>query len=437
MRFNRRYLTVLLVANLFTFIVNSALASQHNEVNKILQLLNEQQAEQAFDLAHANLTLFEGEPSFDFAYGMAAQAVRKYHQAIYAFERVVKAHPNSHHARYALATCYYAIGNINAAQIEFSALVQAKQLQKLPRISDYLLAIQQSNKLTEGYFEHSVELGFGADSNANSGIEDEVINIPQIGIIDVFASSQELNDTFWQLQWSTSYNKVINRNASWYGVGKIRTAQYQQHTDMSRHFADLFTGWQKKSGDYKFHLAGFYRPIWLDNDKYLDYFGSSFETSKSFSAAKLGLILTLAKLNYQQPDLDRNQQLATFWYDVSLRELNQRLTASYGVENTDNKLFKHLGRNFWGLGYKVSIPLFTKTGIDIQVDYLDSDYKAEHPLFLQKRQDQLWKLTMNYQQEFAPQWYWLVKVNYLNNQSELVLYDYDRLMAWTAIRYQF
>ena len=74
---------------------------------------------------------------------------------------------------------------------------------------------------------------------------------------------------------------------------------------------------------------------------------------------------------------------------------------------------------------------------EMKLDYIYSDYQADHPLFVEQRVDSTFRVSLDYQQYFAENWSWLIKAIYIDNQSELVIYDYQRTIISTAVRYQF
>ena len=414
--------------------INCVVASQSDDVDKIIQLINQQHGRQAYEFATGKLVEYEGEPAFDYAFGLAAQAVQQYHQAIFALERVVKQLPYLHRARYALAANYFAIGNLSAAKREFEQLLNAEQVSEYPKITEYLHVIAVRENQVNGRFENTVQLGVGHDSNANSGIEDEVILVPQLGVVELFSSSRELADSFIQAQWQTTYIKPVNMKTSWYGVGKIQLSDYQDSSEMSRLYGDIFVGWQSRQEVFKYHVNGFFRPIWLDQKKYLDYFGLSVDGSYVIdNQQEAGAVFLIARQDYQTDDFDKNQGMLSLWYSKKYANISHRWTIISGVEHSDSSQFTHLGRKYWGISYKAASKVSKMLTVDGQLDYISSGYKKDHPLFVDVRDDTLWKLTLNSQYQLSNQWSWLMKLTYLDNNSNLSLYEYDRAIAWTSI----
>ena len=420
-----------------------AFATMQQDVEKIMGLIEQQKNEQAYQFSLTRSFEHEGLTEFDYAFGLAAQASQHYNQAIFAFERVVKSQPLWLLPRYALATSYFYAGNLTAAKTEFEQIKSVAKPTQFPHINNYLNVIEQLFNRSAAQWQNSLDFGGGFDSNANSGIDDEVILVPLLGQVALFNSSQTLDDNFLQLQLQSNYLKPINLNSHWYALGKIRYADYQDNPDMSRVFADFLTGYQRKIDKNTFTLDAFYRPIWLGSswstdNKYLDYYGLTAGASHVLQKnSDYGVDLTYAQLDYQQKDLNRNQMLANLWYESTYQLFYYKISLSLGQENAEDSQFKHLGRDFLGASYQLSKQLSNDILIKAQLDYIYSDYQAEHPLFSEQRVDSTFRVSLNYQQYFAENWSWLIKAIYIDNQSELVIYDYQRTIISTAVRYQF
>jgi len=420
-----------------------AFATLEQDVEKIMLLIEQQQSEQAYQFALANAFEHEGLIEFDYALGLAAQASRHFNQAVFAFERVVKSQPLRLLPRYALATSYFSAGNLVAAQLEFEQIKAVAEPKQFPNINNYLHAINKALNRSAAQWENFLDLGVGFDSNANSGIDDEVIFVPLLGQVSLFDSSQTLDDNFLQVQLQSNYIKPLNLNSHWYALGKIRYADYQDNPEMSRLFADFLTGYQRKINKNTFTINGFYRPMWLGSswstdNKYLDYYGLTAGVAHSlYKNSDYGLDLTYAQLDYEQKDLNRSQLLANLWYRTNFEIFSSKITLSLGQEAADDTQFKHLGRDFLGASYQISKQLNNDILLKGQLDYIYSDYQADHPLFAEQRVDSTFRASIDYQQYFAENWSWLVKAIYIDNQSELVIYDYQRTVISTAVRYQF
>ncbi|WDE06096.1 DUF560 domain-containing protein [Thalassomonas viridans] len=405
--------------------------------NKILALLKQKKNQQAYQLALRHQSEHEGDTAFDFAFALAAQSMREHHRAIFALERVLYDYPQWLEARYALAGSYFASGNLGAAETEFKQLATQDKQGQYPDIAKFLDLIQKRRKNTTGSWHSQLQLGLGYDDNANSGINDEFVDIPSLGQIQLFDTSLAQEDYFIQTQAQASYALPLNQQHKVYALGKFSYADYQDNPEMTRLYGDVSFGWQGKLNQVKSNLTLFYRPFWLDHSHYLDYWGASASASYQLNKHEFGASLILAQQTFDDGDLDKKQALLNFWYQISVLGVSDRLTLTLGKEEAEDSDFEYLGRDLWGLGYQAQAYLGSNIRVTAKVNYIRSDYQGIHPLFDDVRDDSLWSAELSYQQLFARRWHWLLKANYLDNKSNFVLYQYDRTVVSSAIRYDF
>ncbi|WP_281561597.1 DUF2860 family protein [Thalassomonas sp. RHCl1] len=421
----------------FCLVCGQAATQQPPAADKILALLKQKKNQQAYRLALRHQNEYEGETSFDFAFALAAQSMREHHRAIFALERVLYDYPKWLEARYALAGSYFASGNLAAAKTEFEQLATQDKKGKYPDIAKFLTLIKKRQQNTGGSWHSQLQLGIGYDDNANSGINDEFVDIPSLGQIQLFDTSLAQEDTFIRTQAQVSYAKPLNKQHSFYALGKFSYADYQDNPEMTRLYGDVSGGWQGKFNRIKTSLNLFYRPFWLDHSHYLDYFGTSASASYQLNKHEFGASLILAQQTFEQEDLDKKQALLNLWYQISVLGVSDRLTLTLGKEESDNSAFDYLGRDLWGIGYQARAYFGTSISLTAKINYIRSEYQGIHPLFDDVRDDTLWSAELSYQQLFAERWRWLLKANYLDNESNFVLYQYDRTVVSSAIRYDF
>ena len=98
-----------LIASIFLSFSLSA-ASNYPKLEKSI---NAKQFQQAFQQASAMQSQNEGDPRFDFLYGLAALETGNYNEAVFALERVKFSTPNVIRPRLELARAYLKLKNKN------------------------------------------------------------------------------------------------------------------------------------------------------------------------------------------------------------------------------------------------------------------------------------------------------------------------------------
>lgn len=112
--------SLLLVPLLFMWLQWHAFAAENESPSvEMNSLVNSGQYQQAFDMGTANLEEWEGDPEFDFAYGLAALESGNPNEAVFALERVAATSTDGvlrERSRLELARAYFVTNNLTAAE---------------------------------------------------------------------------------------------------------------------------------------------------------------------------------------------------------------------------------------------------------------------------------------------------------------------------------
>ena len=441
----KQYVTTFTLMLLFVFQATNLHAQQSqsdsSEVStEILSLLKSQDLSDAYQLALQSQFNNEGDPRFDYAFGAAARANNQLNQAVFAFERVLQVQPNAIDARIALAMSYYDLGNLDAAEKELTTL-QSFNLNNATlnnTIQTYLTAIQQKRAQLDNLLHASARLGFGHDSNPNNGVEDEFITIPSLGPVTLFDESLENDSAYADFQGQLNYVKPINQHSSWQVAGSILHAEYSDDLALNRTFVTTSLGYSTRLNDVDFSGSVFYRPLWLDGDSLLDYYGVIVTASKQVSGPFIaGIDLSISTEDYTElRGFDRDQLLANAWLEVSQSNGAHRFAIRFGQEQAaDNNDF--LDRDLLGLGYEWRRRLDQQWEYSVSIDYLDSEYQEVHPLFGVTRKDRFLSSDVELRYAVAESWALMSKLSYLQNDSDIDLYEYQRVKIWLGASYEF
>ncbi len=413
-------------------------ASPHQE---ILNLLKNDNAISAYQLAQSYLIEWEGELPFDLAYGLAAKAAGHLEKAVFPFERVLDANPNSDQIRYFLAVTYFEIGNLEAAQKQFNLLQQSSESIDYQKHSQqYLNVIARKIKINQAHWQNWAQLSFGFDDNANNGIKDEFIDVPILGNVRLFEQSLEIESSFTDTQLQLLYIAPQDQLSAWYAGADVRHIKFDKSLAWTRTFLSAIAGYKNRWQQLDWDINAFYRPLLLDNKAYLNYLGLSGNIAYPLNKiTKLGFTLTYAQEQYDQlTELDKDQAIANVWMShQTAQSFNQRIDLRYGKEQTVNKDTAHNDRNLWGASYQSKWSINNKWIIHGKLDYLDAKHQEVTPLFAIKRHDKLTRAEIQIEHKFFAKWSAFLKFNHLRNSSNVTLYDYDRNTALLAVSYSF
>ncbi|MEL7399448.1 MAG: tetratricopeptide repeat protein, partial [Pseudomonadota bacterium] len=102
-----------------TLVESTTASTPEALLQRLTQYINQQQYDQAYQLASDQLAQLEGDPTFDFNYGFSAAQTGRYNEALFVFERLTSEYPGVPRYRLELARCYYYLGQLDNAESEF------------------------------------------------------------------------------------------------------------------------------------------------------------------------------------------------------------------------------------------------------------------------------------------------------------------------------
>jgi hypothetical protein len=411
------------------------------DINQQIYLLLEQQDyQQAFDLATVHQDDYEGETEFDLAYGLAAGASNHCNLAVFALERVLAIQPQLHSGRLALANCYAQLGNLSAAQQEYSLLLTQTLNEPMKAAVALALAnVEKAQRAQKAGWHGSAQLATGFDDNPNNGIEDEFITVPLLGQVRLFEQSRAVSSAYYDFNAQLSYIAPLTQTSRWYSALAISYTGYTEELALSKSNLNAQLGYQGTWFDNDIGARLFYRPLQLDGEGFLDYSGISFDISHAFMAkSALGAELTLAQLDYASYDeLSRDQALFSVWLATPTFGATSRFSLKVGQENVDSSLYEFNSRDLLGVSYALQKQLSALWSYGISAEYLRAQYAADHPLFATTREDKLLQFVLDLHYQWQTNWQFSGQLSVTDNRSNLNLFDYKRSNVWIGARYQF
>jgi hypothetical protein len=417
-----------------TFAASSPLPQQ------IIALLNEQRFSEAYALANDHQNELEGETDFDLAYGLAAKANDNCNLAVYALERVVQVQPQAVSARFALATCYYQLANFAAAELEFNYLVQQKLSPQMQATAEqHLKAITRRQHNDNAGWHNAIQLGLGQDSNPNNGIESEFITVPLLGQVKLFEQSQALSSSFYDVDVQFSYVAPLNQSSRWYSTFGASYTGYSAALAQAKSNLNATLGYNTKLAGKDLGARLFYRPLWLDGESFLDYYGLLVEVGQTvFSQSTIGADLTIGRLDYNDFDeLSRDQRFLNLWLETPTFSGMSRFSLKLGDEQSLDSLVDFNSRQMVGAAYSFVQQLTARWHYKFSADYLQAEYDQPHPLFAQTRDDKFVQVVLDLNYQWQADWLLTAQMSLVDNRSNLTLYDYNRSNLWLGARYQF
>ena len=159
-----------------------ALAEVDAVVKNARDLLQKNQARQAFDLLEPLESARAGDPDFDTAMGIAANETGQHTRAVFALERVLSVQPENSRARAELGRALFAVGDLPAARrVLNDTKKDSIPAEAASTIDQFLRAIDRAEESAKSSIRTYVEAGIGYDTNVNSGPASPNVAVPAFG----------------------------------------------------------------------------------------------------------------------------------------------------------------------------------------------------------------------------------------------------------------
>lgn len=397
-------------------------------------LLAAEQSRSAFDLLKARESEFAGNTLFDYLLGVAALDSGLHSEAVFSLRRAIATAPDFAGARMELARAYFESNNLTLARALFTNLLSENPPAGVHSvIDDYIIAIDAQIAGPPPQFVPYFEFASGYDDNANSSTADG-----QFLGFTLSPQNLKTESPFVEVGAGFSWNKQSSSRFGWYTGGRVG---YRHNTDADFVDAGVISGlagmnWQRGSF---FGRAGA-DAYWATRDG---------EPNSSYG----GLDALLGRRLSGGWDLTLSLRGGVVRHDNSIEvlDVNRLLYAagatyrfaplgSVGVEMIGGNDSARQGGSPYGnskLGGRIF--LTTPVGQDgqlyVSTGSLTSDYDGL--FFGASRKDiQLTSmLQVEFMNVFTDGLSLIPRLQYIDNDSDVSLYDYDRteialLMRW-------
>jgi tetratricopeptide (TPR) repeat protein len=450
MRLNRFYMKHLnavappALALLLACTASSVHAQADAVVLQARQATSAGQAQQAYALLEPLEVARAGDPEFDMAFGMAANAVGEFTRAILAFERVLVAQPDNSQARAELGRALFGVGDTRAAR----ALLSEGKLQGIPAVAgetiDQLLqAVDRVDAAGRSSYRGYVELGAGRDTNANSGPAERNFAVPALGgtVIVLDPSGTKTRASFAAAAAGFSGRMVMDPRWSIIGnlTGLVRS--YRGGADqfnVRQLDGNLGVSYRVERNEYTVVAQGGTYDI--GGDRVRNLAGGVAEwTYRLDGFRQFSSYLQVSRLSYPQQhisDADRTVLGIAYAHQFSNGFLAYG-GAYAGVEDERASGVPHLGHKLVGLRGGVQHPLRADLAVFSTLGYEQRHYGGADPSFLVGRHDRQSNLSAGLSWVPAAAWRITPQVAWVQTRSNVAIAAYDKWVVSLTARRDF
>ena len=407
--------------------------AEESALEQAERLLASGEAESAWQLLAPREADWAGNPNYDYLLGIAALDSGRRGEAIFSLERALSANPDFDGARMDLARAYYETGDYESARAQFAYLTgRAPPAATASVINRYLAAIDLRAGQREQRIGFYFNSGAGWDSNANGSTSDA-----RIGSIVLDDRNVETDSSYLELGGGVEHSAGFGNGLAWSSGLDLhyRTNPDARFVDGLIAAAGTALYWSPAPWRFDLGLGGYYG--WLDGSRHDSYLGLNAGAARLFDERwEIGVRLQGGPVRYHDESLavlEADRVIGTVNLSVlGVGSEGSRIDVSLFAGNDDMNLARSAHGND-RLGGRLSTrwPFGQGHALRIEASYTDIDYDDRPGFFTIDRQDD--QTTARIGVEFADWpaagWQFTPHLRWVDNNSNVALYDYDR---WEA-----
>jgi outer membrane protein len=426
---------------------NIALAADV-DLGRAEALMKEGKAAEAYTLLEPFEFEQSGNVKFDYLLGIAALDSGKPDKATIAFERVLAVDPNFAGARIDMGRAYYQLGDFTRAKTEFeTVLTQNPPPAARATIDNYLVAIEKQQSATKTKATGYLEVGFGHDSNVNYATSESQIAVPALGNLiftlnptGVKAPSYYLGSAF-----GGEINHQFSPTLGLYAGADVRSRDNTSQRDFNSISTDGRAGVALGEGANVVRLgilAGNYE---LNGRTNRDTSGVNAEWRHLLNPAnQLSAFGQYAHFRFEPTISVNNFDQSTYganWLHVA-SDGKGLVSASLFAGDERAPLRADGGKRFNGLRLGGQMQINEKTEFFAGLGAQFSKYELANAAFSSStesvtRDDKQYDANLGINWHYDKLWTLRPQVSYIRNNSNIVIYQFDRTDVSITIRRDF
>jgi len=399
------------------------------DIKHLQSLFENYKREQAYNYAKAYQPEMEGDPYFDYLFGVSAIDAGHASEGTFALERVLLVFPNDQVARIELARGHFNLQEYTLAKNSFNTVLENNPPATVRDIAEaYLDKIRINESRYHPTHSGFVEFSLGYDDNVNVGV-DENLNLP---------ASAAQDDNATNLSGAWTYAHPIT--PGWLFESTL-AANFRKNQDLSEFdtaIGTLQAGITHLQADSKYKAEFIAQQFNLDGDSYRSLSGINFNWQYTLSErSSFNSSLQYAQFDY--PTLSfRNSDLITLGlnYTQAFAAYLQPLIftsvslGSESAEDTRNNIsLREAERDIYSIRLGLVLNFTNTLALQSAIGTQSSSYL--------ERDDDYNTANLNLIWAFARKWRFETRYAYSKNSSTEILRDYERNTINMTFNYTF
>ena len=444
--------TLLALAVCLWVTVNSALAAEP-DLEKADALMKQGKAAEAYSLLEPFEFEQSGNIKFDYLLGIAALDSGKPDKATLAFERVLAIDPNFAGARIDMGRAYFQLGDLTRAKLEFeTVLTQNPPPAARATINNYLAAIekQESARKTSatGYFEAAI----GHDSNVNFATSQSQIVAPGFNAFfglppntSLTLDNTKASDSYLGYAFGSEISHQVSPALGLYAGIDLRNRSNNTQDQFDSTGVDARAGAVLGEGANVVRLGVLGGRYILDGRTNRDTHGINAEWRHLLDPAnQLSAFGQYARYRFEPTisvnDFDQSTYGASWLHVVG--DGKSLVMASLFTGDERAPLRADGGKRFNGLRLGGQVQLNDKSelfaGLGAQLStYQLANATFSTPAAALTREDKQYDANLGINWHYDKAWTLRPQISYIRNDSNIVIYKFDRTDVSITIRRDF
>jgi len=387
----------------------------------------------AYALLSPRETELAGNAYFDYLLGVAALDTGRISEAIFSLQRSLAGEPRFSGARLELARAHFEAGNNAQARPLFVALLDEDPPAGVRSVlHQYIDAMDVRPAAPRARFTSYFEVTAGHDSNANGSTDDQ-----QFLGFNLSPNNVETASSFGEAATGFNWSIPSSASATWYMAAR---ASYRHNPDAS--FVD--TGVLSGLTGFTWRRGSFYGRIGIDG-YWASRDGNSNETYGGLNALfsqsvsdrwdlSLGLRGGAMRFDQSIDVLDVDRVMYTLGASYRFSSLSSLSIEAVGGQDNEKQTGSPYGNSKTGGRLSLTAP-FGNSYLFASIGSLTSDYDGL--FFGATREDtQLTSiLQLEFRDVFTDGLSLVPRIRYVDNDSDVALYKYDRTEFGLMIRW--
>jgi outer membrane protein len=439
---------ILLALGLCLWAMGNAAMAADPDLAKAEALMKEGKAAEAYSLLEPFEYEQSGNVQFDYLLGIAALDSGKADKATIAFERVLAVDPNFAGARIDMARAYYQLGDITRAKTEFEAvLTQNPPPAAKVTIDKYMAAIEKQESAQQTKTAGYIEASLGHDSNVNYSTSQNQIAVPALGnlVFTLNPNNTKLPASYFGSNFGGEVSHQVSPKFGLYAGVDVRARDNSTAKIFNSLSADGRAGVAIGEGVNVVRLGVLGGRFELNGKDNRDTSGVSGEWRHQINTAnQLTSFGQYARYRFEPTistnDFDQSTYGANWLHVTSDGKAMTTVTGFFGEDRAP--LRADGGKGFTGLRLGGQVQVSDTVDLFASLGAQFSKYHVPNAAF-SSATDSLTRDDKQYDASVGLNWHldkwWTLRpqVSYLRNDSNIVIYKFDRTDVSVTLRRDF